>query len=129
MKISLVSIPVQDAVKAHEIYTTKLGFFSKEFDPDTNLAIVVSSKNTDGTAMLLEPCKGSFYERFQKSAYDSNLPIIVFEVKGVEEELKRIKKAGIKLRPELDKPEWGIKNIFEDACGNLVMIEEAPEQV
>ena len=48
MKISLVSIPVQDAVKAHEIYTSKLGFISKEFDADAR-----SRKNRNKTAVLL----------------------------------------------------------------------------
>ena len=56
MKISLVSIPVRDPVKAHEIYTSKLGFISKEFDADASLAIVVSAEDTDGAAILLEPC-------------------------------------------------------------------------
>ena len=55
MKISLVSIPVQDAVKAHEIYTSKLGFISKEFDADAHIAIVVSAEDPKGTAIILEP--------------------------------------------------------------------------
>ena len=25
--------------------------------------------------------------------------------------------------PEQDNPKWGIKNKFEDGCGNLLMIE------
>ena len=53
MKISLVSVPVQDPIKAHEIYTDKLGFLSKEFEPDSSLAIVVSAEDPDGVAILL----------------------------------------------------------------------------
>jgi len=126
LKISLVSMPVQDPVKAHEIYTSMLGFESREFDADANLAIVVSTENPDGTAMLLEPCQGSFAESYQKSAFDANLPIMVLGVKNVEAELERLKAAGVKLRPELDKPEWGLRNMFEDGCGNILMIEEIP---
>jgi len=33
LKIALVSIPVPDPVKAHNIYTSKLGFVTKEYDP------------------------------------------------------------------------------------------------
>ena len=126
MKISLVSMPVQDPVKAHEIYTSKLGFISKEFDAEASLAIVVSAKDPDGTAMLLEPCQGTFAESYQKSAFDANLPIMVLAVKNVEAEFERLKAAGVVVRPELDKPEWGLKNMFEDGCGNILMIEEIP---
>ena len=66
MKISLVSMPVQDPINAHEIYTSTLGFISKEFDADASLAIVVSAEDPDGTAILLEPCKGTFAESYQK---------------------------------------------------------------
>lgn len=126
MKISLVSMPVQDPVKAHEIYTSKLGFISKEFDADAMLAIVVSAEDPDGTAMLLEPCKGSFAENYQKAAFEANLPIMIFGVKDVSAEYERLKAVGMKVRPELDKPEWGLQNMFEDGCGNLLMLEEIP---
>lgn len=125
MKVSLISIPVQDPIIAHEIYTTKLGFKSKEFDPDANLAIVVSDKEPLGAAILLDPCKGNFAESYQRSAFKANLPLAVFAVENVEAELEKMQLAGIKIRPELDKPKWGIQNVFEDGCGNLLMIEEA----
>ena len=41
-----------------------------------------------------------------------------------KEELNRLNAAGVTLRQELDKPEWGIENVFEDGCGNLLMIEQ-----
>lgn len=124
MKLSLVSIPVEDPIKAHEIYTSTLGFISKEFDEDAKLAIVVSPEDSAGTAMLLEPCMGSFAENYQKSAFNANLPIMIFSVKNVESELARLETAGIKTRPDLDRPEWGLKNLFEDGCGNILMLEE-----
>ena len=126
MKVVLVSIPVQDPIKAHEIYTSKLGFISKEFDPDASLAIVVSADDPDGAAILLEPCQGTFAESYQKSAFEANLPIMALGVKNVKSEFERMKLAGVKLRPELDNPKWGITNVFEDACGNLLMLEETP---
>ncbi len=124
MKISLVSIPVQDPIKAHEIYTSILGFKSIEFNPDAQLAVVVSPEEPDGTALLLEPCSGTFGEQYQKSAMGAKLPIIVFGVTNVAAELNRLKEAGVTVRPDLDKPEWGLKNMFEDGCGNLIMLQE-----
>jgi predicted enzyme related to lactoylglutathione lyase len=128
LKLSLVSIPVQDPIKAHEIYTSKLGFVSKEFDADAQVAIVVSAEDSAGTAMFLEPCRGSFAESYQKSAFEANLPIMIFGVNDVEAELDRLKAAGIKVRPELNKPEWGLMNMFEDGCGNILMLEEISDK-
>ncbi len=124
MKISLVSVPVQDPLQAHEIYTTKLGFETKQFDSNASLAIVVSPEDPLGTAILLEPCKGSFAETYQKSAYEANLPIMGLEVNSVDAEILRLKAAGVVMRPELDQPKWGIENVFEDGCGNLLMMSE-----
>jgi len=125
MRVSLVSIPVIDPCEAHKIYTSKLGFVSKEFKPDESLAIVVSPEDTNGTAILLEPCEGNFAQAYQTSAFEANLPIMAFSAKDTARQLDKLKAEGIKLRPELDKPEWGIQNVFEDGCGNLIMIEEA----
>lgn len=124
MKLSLVSIPVQDTIKAHEIYTSKLGFVSKIFDAEMQLAIVLSPEDSTGTAILLEPCRGTFAESYQKSAFESNLPIMVFSVDNVDAELGKLGAAGIILRPDLDKPEWDLANMFEDGCGNLLMLEK-----
>jgi len=124
LKISLVSMPVQDPITAHEIYTGRLGFISKEFDADASLAIVVAAEDPDGTAILLEPCQGSFAEQYQQSAFDANLPVMIFGVKNVAAEFERLKTAGVKVRPDLDRPAWGLTNLFEDGCGNLLMIEE-----
>jgi len=38
--------------------------------------------------------------------------------------VKQLNWLGIKLRPELDQPKWGLENMFEDGCGNILMIEE-----
>jgi len=43
----------------------------------------------------------------------TDLPIMGFSTKSISAELTRLKSVGIKLRPELDKPEWGIENVFK----------------
>ena len=125
MKISLVSIPVEDPIEAHDIYTNKLGFQSKEFDADSLIAIVVSPDALDGTGILLEPCGGTFAETYKRAAYDANLPIMVFETSNLSSELDKLSAAGVVLRPDLDRPDWGLSNLFEDGCGNLLMLQES----
>ena len=124
MKISLVSIPVRDPSIAHKIYTTKLGFISREFDPANFIAVVSAPDDPDGTAILLEPCEGNFAEDYQKSAFKANLPIIVFSSPDPTKELQRLSSVGITVRSDLDRPDWGITNLFEDGCGNLIMINK-----
>ncbi|GAA6137720.1 hypothetical protein NBRC116583_14670 [Arenicella sp. 4NH20-0111] len=125
MKLSLVSIPVQDPIKAHQIYTTKLGFQTKTFDKNAQLVIVISAEDPDGSAILLEPCVGSFAESYQRSAFDANLPIMIFSVNDVDSEMERLRRVGVTLRPDIENSEWGLSNLFEDGCGNILMIEEA----
>ena len=124
MKISLVSLPVQDPIQAHAIYTEKLGFVSKEFNGDAQLAVVASAEDPDGTAMLLEPCRDTFAEQYQAAAFEAKLPIIIFGVADAAAEMARLEAAGVRVRPDLDRPEYGLQNLFEDGCGNLVMLHE-----
>lgn len=124
MQLSMVSIPVQDPILAHEIYTTKLGFISKEFNPKAMIAVIVSPEDQYGTTILLEPCKDTFYEDFQKSAYSSNLPIMIFKTNDVKTELIKLQDKGITIRKDLDNPKYGLTDIFEDGCGNLLMLQE-----
>ena len=49
---------------------------------------------------------------------------MILGVKNVEAEFEKLKAAGVEVRPDLDKPEWGLMNMFEDGCGNMPMIEE-----
>ena len=124
MKITLTSIFVDDPIKAHKFYTDILGFQSKEFMPDAQIAIVVSPEDPNGTALLLEPRGDSFAKEYQEQVYNSGLPCIVFGVNDIAGEIKRLKSRGVKFREDLTKIEWGLQNLFEDSFGNLIMLEE-----
>jgi len=87
-----------------------------------------STRDLSGTAILLEPCTGTFAENYQRSAFDANLPIMGFSTKNILVELERLKSNGVILRPDLNRPDWGIENVFEDGCGNLLMLEEYKTQ-
>ena len=126
MQIALTSIPVDDPIKAHNFYTEILGFESKEFAPDAQLAIVVSPEDPGGTALLLEPRGDSFAKDYQEKVYAAGLPIIVFGVNDLPKEIQKLKSNGVQFRDDLTKPEWGLENIFEDSCGNYIMLQETP---
>lgn len=127
MKIHMTSIFVEDPVRAHEFYTETLGFRSLEFNEEAQLAVVVSAEDPKGTALLLEPRGDSFALEFQQKVYDMGLPIIVFSSEDVAAEVDRLKALGVVFREDLARPDWGLENIFEDGCGNFIMLS-APGQ-
>lgn len=124
MKILMTSIFVDDPIRAHEFYTKILGFKSKEFSQEAQIAVVVSPEDPSGTTLLLEPHGDSFAKTFQENVYKAGLPIIVFGTTDLQAERKQLKEKGVKFRDDLAKPEWGIENLFEDTCGNLIMLQE-----
>jgi catechol 2,3-dioxygenase-like lactoylglutathione lyase family enzyme len=119
----MVSILVDDPIKAHKYYTEVLGFVSKEFNPEAQIAVIVSPEDPDGTSILLEPRGESFAKEYQEQLYKSGLPIMVFEAEKLTEEIYKLKAHGVKFRDDLAKPEWGLQNLFEDTCGNLLMLQ------
>ncbi len=103
MQITMTSIFVDDPIKAHDFYTIILGFQSKEFVPDAQLAVVVSPDDPNGTALLLEPGGESFGKEYQEQVYNAGLPVIVFGAKTLSDAIKRLKDRGVKFRDDLKK--------------------------
>lgn len=124
MKIKLTSIFVDDPNKAFEFYTKVLGFVKKIYMPEAGLAIVVSSEEPEGTALLLEPNSNSIARTYQEGLFKAGLPVIVFGVDDVKQEYERLKKAGVIFKKEPAKTEWGILAVLEDTCGNLIQLHQ-----
>ena len=74
MKIKPVSISAQDPIAGHDIHTTRLGFISKQFEPEAQLAIFASPESNEGPALLLEPCIASFMRTFKTPRSSSTCP-------------------------------------------------------
>ena len=87
---------------------------------------MVSPQDPDGTALLLEPRGDGFAKTYQEEVYKAGLPIMVFGTADIQAEREKLEKGGVKFRDDLAKPEWGLQNMFEDTCGNLIMVEEIP---
>lgn len=125
MKISLVSVFVDDPNKAHAFYTEKLGFVTKMHIPEAFLAIVASPEEPNSTAILLEPNGNLGADVFQKTVFAADLPIIVFGVEDIQAEYARLVERGVVFRQEPTKTDYGIVTIFEDTCGNLIQLLQA----
>src|SRR3712207_5662022 len=95
MKITLTSVIVDDPIKAHAFYTETLGFISRMFVPEAQMAIVVSPEDPDGTGLLLEPNINPLSKTFQEGVYAQGIPVIVFGVPDVRQEYERLRGLGV----------------------------------
>ena len=118
----MTSVFVHDPIDAFKFYTEVLGFSEKIFTPESWLAIVVSSEDRDGTALLLEPNHNAIAKSFQQALYKKNIPVIIFTVPDISAECERLKAKGVVFRKPPKATAYGIEAIFEDTCGNLIQL-------
>ena len=100
MRIEMTGIMVNDPHEAIKFYTTVLGFVEVMYVPDADLAIVASPEEPDGTNLLLE---------------------------HIASEYERLKKLGVRFSAKPTKQDFGIQAIFDDTCGNYIMLVELNE--
>ncbi len=124
MKIALTSVHVKDPVAAHAFYTETLGFISRMFMPEANLAIVAAPDDPEGTGLLLEPSDNPIAETYRSGIYASGLPTIVLGTTDVRAECERLKALGVTFTQEPQTAEWGTTAVFDDTCGNLIQIHQ-----
>ena len=124
MKISLVSVFVNDPMEAFKFYTEVLGFVENMYVPEAQLAIVASPEEPDGTGLLLEPNSSPIARSYQEGLYKAGLPAIVLGVEDIGEEFDRLVELGITFRSEPKVTEWGTQALFDDTCGNLIQLHQ-----
>jgi predicted enzyme related to lactoylglutathione lyase len=122
MKIALVSVFVNDPIKAFKFYTETLGFVEKMYLPEAYLAIVASPEEPEGTQVLLEPNGNLNTKTYFDGIYNAGLPVIVFGTKDIQKDYERLKGLGVKFKKEPTKTEMGIEAIFDDTCGNFIQL-------
>jgi|TARA_R110000737_G_scaffold349116_3_gene384535 catechol 2,3-dioxygenase-like lactoylglutathione lyase family enzyme len=125
MKVAMVSVMVEDPVKAFRYYTEILGFEEVMFDPENYIAIVKSPLARDGATILLEPTEPGgipIAKEFKKKIYEMGYPIISFSSEDIAATVKELKSKGVKFKKELTKTDWGYEAVFDDDNGNYIQI-------
>ena len=127
MKVKVISIPVQDQVKALNFYTEILGFIKKIDIPlseGNRWLTVVSKEEPDGAEILLEPSPNHFEPAkfYQKSLFDAGIPYTQFNCDNVQQEFERLTSLGVEF--SVKPTEMGTVKIavFNDTCGNNIQI-------
>lgn len=124
MKIKLTSVLVDNQEKALRFYTGVLGFIKKKDIPmgEARWLTVVSPEGPDDIELLLEPA-GEVGKTFQKSLFESGIPLTAFAVDDIPGEYERLKTQGVVFKQTPTRiPGGPAMAVFQDTCGNLIQI-------
>ncbi|TGK08376.1 VOC family protein [Leptospira selangorensis] len=126
MKITVMSVMVDDQEKALQFYTQVLGFEKKTDIPmeEGRWLTLVSPEQRDGVELLLEPMGFAPAKPFQKALKEAGIPWTSFGVDDVEKEYERLNKLGVEftMKPTQMGP---VKlAVLNDTCGNLIQIAQ-----
>jgi len=129
MKINLTSVMVDDQDKALRFYTEVLGFVKKVDIPvgEAKWLTVVSPEGPDDIELLLEPNSNPAVpaKEFQKALYEAGIPATSFAVDDVQKEYERLSALGVVFAAEPTTAGDVTTAVFDDTCGNLIMIAAA----
>ena len=125
MNITITSIFVDDQESALAFYTDVLGFEVRHNVPMGEHAwiTVVSPSFPDGPELLLEPSSHPAVAPYRNALKEDGIPLAQFGVDNVKGEYERLTAKGVTFtQPPTDLGEYAIA-IFDDTCGNLIMIQ------
>ncbi|WP_077488201.1 VOC family protein [Sinomonas mesophila] len=123
MRIKMCSLHVTDPAAAHAFYTGTLGFDTLLAMPEANL-FIVTSPDSGGVGLLLEPSDNPIGESYRKGVYDAGLPAIVLGSPDVRADYERLSAAGVGFRGEPTEDPSGLSAVFDDGHGNLIQLHQ-----
>ena len=129
MRINITSVLVDDQAKALAFYTEKLGFEKKTDIPagGARWLTVVSPDEPDGVELLLEPNSNPAVPArdWQQALYDAGIPATSFASDDILAETARLQELGVKFTQEPTTAGDVTTAVFDDTCGNLIMLAQA----
>lgn len=131
MQVYMVSVLVDDPVKAFKFYTDTLGFEEVMYMPEAYIAVVKSPLAPNGVNILLEPTGPGGYEwaiNFKKEAYALKMPVITFSCADIQETYNRLVAKGVKFKSEPVQKPYGMEAVFDDNNGNFIQLLEPPKE-
>ncbi|MET4168318.1 MULTISPECIES: VOC family protein [Gordonia] len=125
MRLTLMSVFVDDQRKAHEFYTEILGFTTRHDIPmgeDTWWLTVVSPQDPEGMELLLEPSGHPAVKPYRDALIEDGIPLAQFAVDDVQAEYERLRGLGVEFTQEPTDIGPAVVAVFDDTCGNLIQI-------
>ncbi|WP_055476035.1 VOC family protein [Gordonia sp. HS-NH1] len=125
MRLTLMSVFVDDQRKAHEFYTQILGFTTRHDIPmgeNTWWLTVVSPEDPEGMELLLEPSGHPAVKPYRDALIEDGIPLAQFAVDDVQAEYERLRGLGVEFTQEPTDIGPAVVAVFDDTCGNLIQI-------
>lgn len=126
MRIIGVSVMADDQEKALRFYTDVLGFETKHNIPlgEHRWVTVVQPDQPEGVELVIEPASHPAVAPFREALMGDGIPWTSFGVDDVDAEYERLKGLGVEFT--LPPTEMGEVRaaVFNDTCGNLIMIQQ-----
>jgi catechol 2,3-dioxygenase-like lactoylglutathione lyase family enzyme len=124
MKITLMSVMVDDQAKALRFYTEVLGFRTKHEIPmgAHSWITVVSPEDPDGMQLSLEPDGHPAARPFKQALVEDGIPFTSFSVADVEAEHGRLAALGVRFTQQPTNMGPVTTAVLDDTCGNLIQI-------
>ncbi|MFT4831137.1 MAG: catechol 2,3-dioxygenase-like lactoylglutathione lyase family enzyme [Psychroserpens sp.] len=125
MKIAMVSVFVEDPVKAFRHYTEVLGFEEVMYSPENYIAIVKSALDPNGTSLLLEPTEPGGIEvakTYKNTLYKTGIPVITFSTSDIQKTVDELKGKGVSFKKDPAKTGYGFEAVFDDDNGNYIQL-------
>ena len=134
MKVTLVSIIVDDQEKALAFYRDKLGFVVKEDVPTgppgaPRWITLAPAEHADGARISLEPNGYPFVKAYQEALKANSIPLTAFESANIKADYDRLAAAGVTFKGPPSQGDAAMPSMatFDDTVGNWIMLYEAPK--
>jgi catechol 2,3-dioxygenase-like lactoylglutathione lyase family enzyme len=135
MKVTLVSIIVDDQQKALAFYRDTLGFVVKEDVPTgppgaPHWITLAPAEDPDGARISLEPNYFGFVKTYQSTLKEKGIPLTAFLSADLKADYERLSGAGVVFKgpPSAGDAAMPAMAFFDDTVGNWIMLYEAPKQ-
>jgi catechol 2,3-dioxygenase-like lactoylglutathione lyase family enzyme len=129
MRISLVTVFVEDQEKAKQFYTNKLGMKVKDdasYGPDMRWLTVVSPEDKDGLELFL--ALDTSYpgaKDFRNKMHAGKKAILGIQTNNIDADYQALKAKGVVFEIEPTKQEYGGTDaLIDDGCGNYINLHQ-----
>ncbi len=129
IRVTLVSIPVEDQDHALAFYRDTLGFVVKhdiDMGGGSRWLTLTPPNDPNGTEVLLEP-NGDYpaMKALKQALRKDGLPITQFDSDDIDADVVHLTAQGVQFTgPITDTPDARFA-IFDDTCGNTIMLVQA----
>lgn len=124
MKITMMSVLVDDQDRALTFYTEKLGFVVVHDLPmgEYRWIALASPEEPDGTQLILEPSNHPAVTPFKEALVADGIPFASFGVADAEAEYERLLTLGVEFSQPPVNAGPVTTAVLDDTVGNLIQI-------